>query len=57
MAPRLRVRDQAALHAQFPGKSAEEIADALIERRPRRGGGRRGGWPGRRAAGAACLPG
>ena len=31
MAPRLRVRDQAALHAQFPGKSAEEIADALIE--------------------------
>ncbi len=31
MAPRLRVRDQAALHAQFPGQSAEEIADALIE--------------------------
>ena len=31
MAPRLRVRDQAALRAQFPGKSAEEIADALIE--------------------------
>ena len=30
MAPRLRVRDQAALQAQFPGKSAEEIADALI---------------------------
>jgi hypothetical protein len=28
MAPRLRVRDQAALRAQFPGKSAEEIADA-----------------------------
>jgi hypothetical protein len=31
MAPRLRVRDQAALRQQFPGKSAEEIADALIE--------------------------
>jgi hypothetical protein len=31
MAPRLRVRDQAALQAQFPGQSAEDIADALIE--------------------------
>ncbi len=31
MAPRLRVRDHAALQAQFPGQSAEEIADALIE--------------------------
>jgi len=31
MAPRLRVRDHAALRAQFPGQSAEEIADALIE--------------------------
>jgi hypothetical protein len=31
MAPRLRVRDQAALQAQFPGQSAEEIADVLIE--------------------------
>ena len=31
MAPRLRVRDQAALRAQFPGQSAEEIADALID--------------------------
>jgi hypothetical protein len=31
MAPRLRVRDQAALRAQFPGQSAEEIADALVE--------------------------
>ena len=31
MAPRLRVRDQAALQAQFPGRSAEEIADTLIE--------------------------
>jgi len=32
MAPRLRVRDQAALQVQFPGQSAEEIVDALIER-------------------------
>jgi hypothetical protein len=31
MAPRLRVRDQAALRAQFPGRSADEIADALID--------------------------
>jgi hypothetical protein len=31
MAPRLRVRDQAALRKQFPGRSAEEIADALID--------------------------
>ena len=30
MAQRLRIRDQAALRAQFPGKSSEEIADALI---------------------------
>jgi hypothetical protein len=31
MAPRLRVRDAEALRAQFPGASAEEIADALID--------------------------
>ena len=31
MAPRLRVRDQAALRAQFPGKAPKEIADALID--------------------------
>jgi hypothetical protein len=31
MAPRLRVRDQAALQAYFPGQSAEEIADALVQ--------------------------
>jgi hypothetical protein len=30
MAPRLRVRNDAALRAQFPGKSTEDIADALI---------------------------
>jgi len=32
MAPRLRVRNQATLRAQFPGQSAEKIAGALIER-------------------------
>lgn len=31
MAPRLKVRDRAALQAQFPGKSPEDIADALID--------------------------
>ena len=31
MAPRLRVRDQAALQAQFGDKSAEDIADALVD--------------------------
>jgi hypothetical protein len=31
MAPRLRVRDQAALREQFGSRPAEEIADALIE--------------------------
>jgi hypothetical protein len=31
MAPRLRVRDEAALRKQFPGQSAEDIADALVE--------------------------
>ena len=31
MAPRLRVRDQAMLRAQFPGLSADEIADTLID--------------------------
>lgn len=31
MAPRLKVRDRAALEAQFPGQPAEDIADALIE--------------------------
>jgi hypothetical protein len=30
MAPRLRVRDQAALRVQFPGQSADEIAESLI---------------------------
>jgi hypothetical protein len=31
MAPRLRVRDQAALRRQFGDKSAEDIADALVQ--------------------------
>src|SRR5579862_113305 len=31
MAPRLRVRDQAALREQFGDKSAEDIADALVD--------------------------
>jgi hypothetical protein len=31
MAPKLRVRDQTALRAQFPDKSADEIAKALID--------------------------
>ncbi len=30
MAPRLRVRNAAALRAQFPGQSTEDIADALV---------------------------
>lgn len=30
MAPRLPVRDQQTLHAQFPGLDTEELADALI---------------------------
>ncbi|MGO9780733.1 MAG: hypothetical protein ACLPKE_06260 [Streptosporangiaceae bacterium] len=31
LAPRLPVRDQATLRGQFPGKSPDELADALIE--------------------------
>jgi len=31
LAPRLPVRDQATLQAQFPGKSPDELADALID--------------------------
>jgi hypothetical protein len=47
MAPRLRVRDQAALREQFPGQSAEDIADALIEgaaRASAAAGGAAGVW-------------
>jgi len=51
MAPRLRVRDQAALQAQFPGKSPDEIADALIE-----GATRAAAAAGGTAGVAATLP-
>ena len=47
MAPRLQVRDQAALRAQFAGRSADEIADALIEGAARASatvGGAIGAW-------------
>jgi hypothetical protein len=47
MAPRLRVRDQALLRAQFPGLSTEDIADTLIERAARASaavGGAVGAW-------------
>jgi hypothetical protein len=47
MAPRLRVRDLAALRAQFPGMTAEDIADALIEGAARASatvGGAVGAW-------------
>src|SRR5947208_12068524 len=47
MAQRLRVRDQAALRAQFPGRSAEDIVDALIESAARASaavGGAVGAW-------------
>jgi hypothetical protein len=51
MAPRLRVRDQAALQAQFPGKSPDEIADALIE-----GAARAAAATGGAAGAASTLP-
>ena len=47
MAQRLRIRDQAALRAQFPGKSSDEIADALIDGAARASaavGGAVGAW-------------
>jgi hypothetical protein len=47
MAQRLRIRDQAALRAQFPGLSSEELADALIARAARASaavGGAVGAW-------------
>ena len=51
MAPRLRVRDQAALQAQFPGKSPDDIADALIE-----GASRAAAAAGGAAGVASALP-
>lgn len=47
MAPRLKVRNQAALQGQFPGMSSEDIADALIEGASRASaavGGAIGAW-------------
>jgi hypothetical protein len=47
MGPRLRIRDQATLHEQFPGRGDEEIAGLLIERAGRASaavGGATGAW-------------
>jgi hypothetical protein len=47
MGPRLQIRDRAALRAQFPGRSDEEIADLLVERAARATaavGGATGAW-------------
>jgi hypothetical protein len=47
MGPRLRIRDQATLRAQFPGLSDDEIAQRLIERAARAAaavGGTIGAW-------------
>lgn len=47
MGPRLRIRDQAALRARFPGTSDDEIARRLIERAARASaavGGTTGAW-------------
>jgi hypothetical protein len=47
MAPRLRVRDQSTLRAQFPGMPTEDVADALIEGAARASaaiGGAIGAW-------------
>jgi hypothetical protein len=47
MGPRLRVRDQATLRAQFPGRSDEEIGELLIDRAARAAtavGGATGAW-------------
>jgi hypothetical protein len=51
MAPRLRVRDQAALRKQFPGRTDDQIADALIE-----GAARAAAATGGAAGVASALP-
>ena len=57
MGPRLRIRDQATLRAQFPGQSDDEIAQRLIERAARAADGRRRGDRGLGgAARAARVP-
>ena len=38
MGPRLRIRDQATLRAQFPGRSDDEIADLLVDHAARAAG-------------------
>jgi hypothetical protein len=38
MGPRLRIRDQTTLRAQFPGRSDDQIADMLIDRAARAAG-------------------
>jgi hypothetical protein len=47
MGPRLRIRDQATLRAQFPGRDDQEIAGLLIDRAARASaavGGTTGAW-------------
>jgi hypothetical protein len=47
MGPRLRIRDQATLRAQFPGRDDQEIAGLLIDRAARAAaavGGATGAW-------------
>jgi len=47
MGPRLRIRDQDTLRAQFPGRSDDEIAELLIDRAARAAaavGGTTGAW-------------
>jgi hypothetical protein len=47
MVPRLRIRDQSALRAQFPGQADDQIAQRLIERAARASaavGGTTGAW-------------
>jgi hypothetical protein len=47
MGPRLKIRDQATLRAQFPGQGNDEIAELLIERAARAAaavGGAVGAW-------------
>jgi hypothetical protein len=51
MGPRLRIRDQATLRAQFPGQTDDEIAQRLIER-----AGRAAGAVGATTGAWAALP-
>jgi hypothetical protein len=47
MGPRLRIRDQATLRAQFPGRSDDDIAELLVDRAARATaavGGATGAW-------------